>query len=277
MSTRASYLYLLFVLVFLRVTISLGLEITGVSIPQELENGTKESVVLDCEYNYANEDRNIVVKWFLNDDPEPIYQWITELNLRQPSYRLQGRINMSYTVTPSTNLTRYRALNILRPTTDLSGKYTCNVASLAGEDSEERQMTIYAPPRSFDFNFTKTNQESANFTCGVEEIFPLPQVSLLLHNPNLKDAQSIPVHSNIIFSKGTYSVIIYKELVDKDLPSGGPSEIECVVFIPDTEFRRKKILHYYPEHLTGCAVHTFRWRIIFKIIVSLLVVVTLRT
>ncbi|XP_076322357.1 uncharacterized protein LOC143231668 isoform X2 [Tachypleus tridentatus] len=199
----------------------------------------------------------MVVKWFLNDDPEPIYQWITELNLRQPSYRLQGRINMSYTVTPSANLTRYRALNILRPTTDLSGKYTCNVASLAGEDSEERQMTIYAPPRSFDFNYTKTDKESANFTCGAEGIFPKPQISLLLTNPNLKSAKPIPLRNKTTFSKGTFSVVSYRELLDKELPSGGPSELQCVLFIPGTDFRREKILHYYPEHLAGSAVPFF--------------------
>ncbi|XP_022252189.1 uncharacterized protein LOC106468177 [Limulus polyphemus] len=257
MSSTTPYSYILSLLILLTATDSLGLKITEVSIPHYIENGTKESVILDCRYDYGNDDKNLVVKWFLNDDPEPIYQWITELNLRQPSYRLQGRINMSYTVTPSANLTRYRALNILRPTTDLSGKYTCNVASLASEDSEERQMTIYAPPRSFNFNYTKTDRESSNFTCVVEGIFPEPQISLLLTNPNLKSAKSIPLHNKTIFSKGTYSVMSYRELLDKELPSGGPSELQCVLFIPGTDFRREKILSYYPEHLAGSALRFF--------------------
>ncbi|XP_076371703.1 uncharacterized protein LOC143257202 isoform X2 [Tachypleus tridentatus] len=236
------------------------LRITEVSIPKWLENGTKESVVLDCKYSYEVDDKNLVVKWFLDNDPEPIYQWITELDLRQPSYRLQGRINMSYTVSPSTNLTRYRALNIIRPTTDLSGKYTCNVASLASEDSEEHRMTIYARPRSFDFSYNKTAEGTVNFTCRVEGVFPLPHMSMFLTNPKMKEVQSIPVYNNTKYRKGTYSTVIHRELNDRDLSSEGPSEIECVLLIPHTDFRKVKTLKYYPDHLTSCAVReTHQW------------------
>ena len=113
-------------------------------MPRYVENGTEDSVILDCIYTLdKTEDKNLVVKWFLNDDPEPIYQWIPELNARHASKRLLGRINMDFTVNTPDPLTQYRALNILRPTIDLSGKYSCHVLSLSSQDSKEEMMMVY--------------------------------------------------------------------------------------------------------------------------------------
>jgi hypothetical protein len=52
------------------------IKIESLVIPKYVENGTEESVVLDCIYTFdPEEDMFLVVKWFLNDEPEPIYQW----------------------------------------------------------------------------------------------------------------------------------------------------------------------------------------------------------
>ncbi|KFM65159.1 hypothetical protein X975_19322, partial [Stegodyphus mimosarum] len=80
---------------------------------------------------------------------------------------------MDYTVSPSSQNTRYRALNILRPTTELSGRYSCHVVSMKNQDAEEQVMVVYAPPRSFDFNFTKMSSETVNFTCEADGVFPM--------------------------------------------------------------------------------------------------------
>lgn len=128
----------------------LGVEITRLSMPRWVQNGTEDSVVLDCEYNYSEQDdKRLVVKWFLNDDPQPIYQWIPELGLRAASPRLQGRLNMDYAVSPSSQHTRYRALNIMRPTTDLSGRYSCHVVSMLSQDAEDQVMVVYGKMNSF--------------------------------------------------------------------------------------------------------------------------------
>lgn len=128
----------------------LGVEITRLSMPRWVQNGTEDSVVLDCEYNYSEQDdKRLVVKWFLNDDPQPIYQWIPELGLRAASPRLQGRLNMDYAVSPSSQHTRYRALNIMRPTTDLSGRYSCHVVSMLSQDAEDQVMVVYGKMNFF--------------------------------------------------------------------------------------------------------------------------------
>ncbi|XP_054152875.1 uncharacterized protein LOC128951650, partial [Oppia nitens] len=135
-------------------------EIQSLFVPRFVENGTEDSVILDCVYTLDPiDDKNLVVKWFLNDDPEPIYQWIPELNARHASKRLYGRINMDFAVNTADPMTKYRALNILRPTIDLSGKYSCHVLSLSSQDSEEETMIVFATPKTFDFNYTRTKDK----------------------------------------------------------------------------------------------------------------------
>ncbi|XP_076325663.1 uncharacterized protein LOC143233366 isoform X2 [Tachypleus tridentatus] len=225
-----------------------GLEITKVTVPRWIENGTRTSVVLDCEYSYSIEDRHLVVKWFLNNDPEPIYQWIPELHSRHPSYRLQDRINMSYSISPSSEFTKYRALKILRPTTDLSGKYTCNVASIADEDWKSGWMVIYVLPRKFEFNYTIVNEGSANFTCEVEGVFPLPVLTVHLRTSStpLYNTKEVQVQNTSSYYNGLYNVHVFLQLDDDGL---FPEEhiVECVLFIPRTNIKTKRTLHYFPS------------------------------
>lgn len=39
--------------------------------------------------------------------------------------------------------TRYRALRLIRPTTQLSGRFTCSVSSLEGDDLRSKQLVVY--------------------------------------------------------------------------------------------------------------------------------------
>uniref|UniRef100_T1KF45 Ig-like domain-containing protein n=1 Tax=Tetranychus urticae TaxID=32264 RepID=T1KF45_TETUR len=118
--------------------------IRSLIVPELVENGTTESIVLDCIYCLnEGEDHRIVVKWFLNDDPQPIYQWIPERHSRHASKRLSGRINLNYSIDSANPLTQYRAINIIKPTTDLSGDYSCVVMSPDNGDSKKAKMIVY--------------------------------------------------------------------------------------------------------------------------------------
>lgn len=117
--------------------------ISSLSVPGSVENGTSDSVVLDCIYEYSDEDQQLVVKWFFNQDTKPIYQWIPDLNKRSYSKsRFEGHINRNFGVTNDA-YTKYRALNILRPTTEMTGTYSCSVTSLQGQDSRSADMVVY--------------------------------------------------------------------------------------------------------------------------------------
>lgn len=56
-----------------------GVQITGLWVPAEVHNGT-DHAILDCEYSLRPEEllpaSGLVVKWFYNNSPAPVYQWI---------------------------------------------------------------------------------------------------------------------------------------------------------------------------------------------------------
>ncbi|XP_067133844.1 uncharacterized protein [Centruroides vittatus] len=260
--TKISGRYLLnCAIVFLVVIVTnvTPVEITRLSVPRWVQNGTEDSVVLDCEYTLTTDDDRLVVKWFLNDDPEPIYQWIPELDSRHASRRLQGRLNMDYKVSPSNGYTKYRALNILRPTTDLSGRYSCHVGSLSNQDSEDQIMIVYAPPRIFDFNFTKFAPGMAKFTCEADRVYPLPRVSMY-RRTEADDPRPISSTQTIVHQKnGAFTIQISQDIRDREFPSGQPVTFECILSIPGTNFQLQRRMIYYPgedvDHAitsTGC-------------------------
>lgn len=119
------------------------MEIKRLSVPRWVRNGTIESVVLDCEYIYNENDFRLVVKWFFENNLEPVYQWIPELNRRHTSGVLKDRLDMDFAINTADTYSRFRALRIPKPSTELSGKYTCVVTSLAGQDSREQVMTVF--------------------------------------------------------------------------------------------------------------------------------------
>ncbi|XP_077525496.1 uncharacterized protein LOC144136767 [Amblyomma americanum] len=131
------------------------------SVPRWVQNGTEEPVLLDCEYVYNELDVRLVVKWFFNDLLEPVYQWIPELNSRQASGILTGRLDDSYTVGGPRD-SQYRALRIIRPTTEMSGLYTCVVSSMAGFDSQQQSMMVYVPAKNFTLTYVTTSASAAS-------------------------------------------------------------------------------------------------------------------
>jgi hypothetical protein len=128
-----------------------GLEINPVAsaLPLVIKNGTVRNAVLDCDYalnddDYASNEKNpgaLVVKWFFNNDPAPVYQWI---HSKKPQGLgvLNGKLNLEYRVS-NDNATMYRALQIINPTTELSGEYKCTVSTFNEERSQTRKMIIY--------------------------------------------------------------------------------------------------------------------------------------
>ncbi|GBM56044.1 hypothetical protein AVEN_34741-1 [Araneus ventricosus] len=157
--------------------VSNSVEIRRLSVPRWIQNGTEDSVVLDCEYVYNENDLRLVVKWFFEDNLEPVYQWIPELNNRHTSGILKNRLDLDFAVNTADTYSRFRALKIQKPSTELSGKYTCLVTSLAGQDSREQVMTVFGK-QTFNDSFLKLLiikplRTAARKTCGsVYPAFP---------------------------------------------------------------------------------------------------------
>lgn len=129
-------------------------------MPKWIQNGTEEQVVLDCDFDVDSSfEKNITIKWFFQNKSELIYEWIPRLDFRYVSGRLQGKFDWDFQLNRShgqsqnqnSNLddgewssrNKFRALAIKRPTTELSGRYICQVMSTSGDDSEEAAMLVY--------------------------------------------------------------------------------------------------------------------------------------
>ncbi|XKL61401.1 hypothetical protein PGB90_008458 [Kerria lacca] len=122
-----------------------SVSITELRVPPYIKNGTNSSTILDCIYSLRPEEQSnnsgLVVKWFFNKSPKPVYQWIHN---QKPQVLgiLKGRLWLEYKATEN-NATAYRALFILNPTVELSGDYTCRVSTNVDEDFSIKKMIVW--------------------------------------------------------------------------------------------------------------------------------------
>ena len=121
-----------------------GLEIIDIRVPLVVEDGSMASVVLDCDYVLRRADKRseLVVQWYFGNGSSPVYQWIPGKRPQDLGV-LKGRLNLDYRA--SNDLyKRHRAMQILRPTADLSGQYRCKVATVEEEVVAARNMIVYS-------------------------------------------------------------------------------------------------------------------------------------
>ncbi|GFG38694.1 hypothetical protein Cfor_07009, partial [Coptotermes formosanus] len=220
-----------------------GLEINPVAsaLPLVIKNGTVRNAVLDCDYalnddDYASNEKNpgaLVVKWFFNNDPAPVYQWI---HSKKPQGLgvLNGKLNLEYRVS-NDNATMYRALQIINPTTELSGEYKCTVSTFNEERSQTRKMIIYVPEKSLDITQTKLKEHKAvNITCKAEGVFPEPELAIRSEERSgTHDTQFELIPTNGVFD-AVASVIVNASDLEES------TNFECELKIPETNYTAKK-------------------------------------
>ena len=120
------------------------LEIVEMRVPLVVETGSTPSVVLDCDYVLRRADKRsqLVVQWYFANQTTPVYQWIPGKKPQDLGV-LKGRLNLDYRAS-SDQYKRHRALQILKPTSDLSGRYRCKVATVEKEVVAARNMIVYS-------------------------------------------------------------------------------------------------------------------------------------
>ncbi|XP_015920038.1 uncharacterized protein [Parasteatoda tepidariorum] len=254
--------------VALNFKISLAVQIRRLSVPRWVENGTESFVTLDCDYVYNENDIQLVVKWFFEENLQPVYQWIPELGVRHTSGILSDRLDLNYTVNTVDAYQRFRALKITQPSIELSGKYTCLVTSLAGQDSRAQFMTVFVPAQTMDVKFQR-NSNYLNVSCEATGLYPRPKINLYRILPKertpsvVKDAQTF-----IANSKDTYNTTLYKSFDHQELLMPGTSGFECVVEIPGTNYQRRKRVAYYADLTSSQHCHSPQNFIVIFLIVA---------
>lgn len=224
-----------------------------------MRNGTETPVVLDCEYVYNENDLKLVVKWFFNDGPEPVYQWIPEMSVREAFGVLQGRLDDTFSVNSRDVYSQYRAIRIVEPTWELSGKYTCVVASLAGQDARQKDMTVFVPAKSFSFNYSSSTtpfdelarshlaESTVSLVCMAQGTYPKPDLKLFLIKGSRRSAvgdAGIRTFTRAT-EDGLYDVALDVNMADSRLSSLADL-FECVLEIPYSNYgltRRMSIAH----------------------------------
>lgn len=124
-----------------------SVKIKQFNIPSTFDLRTVNStLILDCDYNYNENDLYLVVRWFhqgTTDRPDPIYQWIPDRRVRHIAEDYKSSFDMLHVSDASDPYTMYRSIVLHDPVPSMSGKYKCRISSLANSDSREGNVFIY--------------------------------------------------------------------------------------------------------------------------------------
>ena len=122
-----------------------AVKIRELSVPEVVELGS-ENILLDCDFDYdAGERVQLDIKWYFNNEPTPFYQWVPE-KMSRPQIigdKFQNHVDLDHEVLHQDTHKKHRALLLKKPTTQLSGLYTCKVSTFISEDIRRKRMIVY--------------------------------------------------------------------------------------------------------------------------------------
>ena len=218
-----------------------SVEIHELTVPGAVEEGS-ENVLLDCNFNYnESEAEQLEIKWYFNQDPAPFCQWIAGKEDTRPQLignLFKDAVDLSF-IAGHTNHTKYRGLLLHKPSTKMSGTYTCKVSTLESEAVAEARMLVYSPAVATEFRQKKVEGSKVNISCTFEGLYPVPSVKLTWGSFELiEDAVMITPRED------SYDVIIHKTLEHDELPA--ETVFGCEITIPGTEYylREEAIYHH---------------------------------
>ncbi|CAH1363973.1 uncharacterized protein [Tenebrio molitor] len=233
------------------LNVASAIQINYVKVPSAVKNDSGTPVILDCNYSVRPDDTELVVKWLLNE--EVVYQWIPPQK-PQSLGLLKNRVDLTYKATDDPKSV-YRAMKIWNPTTDIAGEYRCFVSTFADEDFSIKNMIVFEPERTLVILKDEPSQNSVNFTCYANEVYPAPK--LILYKDKTDDFYNKNPLQTLEWNtskhpNGRFSVFVVANALVESLAPG--SLIHCELRIPGTGYVKKRSLLYYPaESLSGRA------------------------
>ncbi|XP_043230352.1 uncharacterized protein LOC122385836 [Amphibalanus amphitrite] len=226
-----------------------ALRIIDLAVPTAVLNGSMDSIVLDCLYSLDNSSAaGLVVKWYHNRSPAPVYQWI-------PGYPpqafglLRGRVNLGHVISNDPQM-RHRAIQLVHPRPELSGEFTCKVSTWSGVDTATKRMVIYSPVKSMSLSSSEPHHHHMSVTCKAEGMYPEPEVSLLVQRSRFKRERIRGLQVTKTLVDGAYSVRVTKKLDDREVPE--QCLIHCEISLPHTGY---SVTEKIP-HIRGSASHS---------------------
>ncbi|GAB6028138.1 hypothetical protein CHUAL_002352 [Chamberlinius hualienensis] len=230
-----------------------GVKINELRIPGAIANGTVPFAVLDCDFTYDIRDLpSLVVKWFLNSNPQPVYQWIPPQK-PQALGPLSHRLDLDYQASED-NYTMHRALKIIQPTYELSGDYRCQVSSFEGEDDKWGTFVIYAAATFVKIDYRSAGNDLVNISCVATGLYPKPTAEMVVIKGRKQSRNSVPSTTIINQSStGLYTISLHRIFEERKLSA--ETVFECDFSIPSTDYSVYDRLTYYPGAVTPPISH----------------------
>lgn len=243
---RKSVLFAAITLVFIQYCTA-G-RITNLTVPRWVQNGTEDRVLLDCEYEYNQDEEKFILKWYFNDDRHAAYQWIPNLNSRSFSNQFGRFADWEHYLKDADKFNKYRQIILKRPTTEFTGEYKCHVISKWSTDEKTAFMTVYAPAKHIKFNYNILPNKTVNVSCEVDGVFPKPEVELFYLLQDETEPREMDIDEDFFErTEDSYRIGVSALIPLSELDKENDSDFSCVVTIdPDVYQERRRIL-FHPE------------------------------
>ncbi|CAH1154130.1 unnamed protein product [Phaedon cochleariae] len=219
-----------------------SVKINRLQVPEVAQLG--DPLVLDCDYTVEESlVDGLVVKWFFNEKPTPIYQWIPNKRPQELGI-MKGRLNLDYSASEDRNSV-HRALHIIQPGPDLSGNYTCMVSTFRGEDVKTKRMVVLVPEKTLELRQEYIGDKVFQVMCYAEGVFPRPSMTLHIGQSEVNNTKVQVCEKN-----GLYDIKAVAEVPSLD----APEEFSCELLIPQANYTVRKEAIYYPVYDDGAIV-----------------------
>jgi len=221
--------------------------------PHSLRSGSQAWVELTCTFQHTlSESQQLDLKWYYSEEEEPFVQWVPSTG-REPQIRgkrFSSGITVRQQIKNTTTEKRVeQVLRIARPSTQLSGDYTCRVATFTHEERMSHTMTVFDPGVGPLLRYSEVNNQ-VNLSCHVEEVFPEPQLELewdygLTGGGNRSwDKYSSELTTTTIRKGYLYSVTVHTVLMAPVISH--QTIFSCSMEIPGTSFSMDKKTVFFP-------------------------------
>jgi len=189
---------------------------------------------VNCDYSIdPDEADQVVLTWYFNDSPIPIYQWVPGLEMGpQVIHKLfKDNLDLHYEE-DSEELKKHAALHITNPDQRFSGIYKCRVSTFTEEFTAEERVSIYVPPAKVSIN-----SKNGVISCVVKGVFPPPSVILSwTSNGTVFSSEEAEVTADAVNSK-TVDVLV-NGTVDESFLEAHDMVI-CEVSIEGTDYNER--------------------------------------
>jgi len=150
-----------------------SLSVAEVSAPSQHRAG--EPLTLNCDYSYEeSESSQLVLTWYFNESPIPIYQWVPSLDMGPQVIHEMFKDNLDLThEADQDKFKKHSALRISNPDQRFAGNYKCRVSTFTKEVTHSKDVSIFVPPPTINLTYSQ-----GVIRCGVEGVFPPPTIVL---------------------------------------------------------------------------------------------------